>query len=136
MKPCGFRPPNLAARVFDLNGMGIPGTRHEYRRRGQELVYRLQLSPSAASRVYNCELHVQPGYEYPQMIVVGPDLRALAGDRMLPHTYPYRGKGVRLCLWKPKLKEWHWSMKLSDTYIPWTLRWLWYFEDWLHSETK
>jgi hypothetical protein len=67
------------------------------------------------------------------MVILKPDLRVLAGGKKLPHIYPYEGKGTRLCLWKPRYKEWDWSMKLSQTYIPWTVEWLWYFEEWLQS---
>lgn len=68
------------------------------------------------------------------MFVVSPDLRTLVGGRKIPHTYPQAGPGECLCLWMPKLKEWDWHLKLSETYIPWTLRWLYYFEDWLYSD--
>jgi hypothetical protein len=133
LKPIVMSPPNLAMRLLDLAGLNIPGASYEFCG-GRELVYRLPLSPSEASRVYICELHVPPGKDSPRMIVVEPDLRVLAGGRKLPHIYPFDGRGVYLCLWKPKYKEWDWSMRLSETYIPWTLRWLWYFEDWLQSD--
>lgn len=126
-------PPNLAERLLDLRILGLPNTSHEFNK-GKELVFRVGLSPSEMSRVYACELHVPPGKDHPSMIVAAPDLKKLADGRTIPHIYPYEGAGVRLCLWTPKLKEWNWHMKLSETYIPWTLLWLWYFEDWLHSD--
>jgi len=126
-------PPNLAERLLDLSSLGIPGSMYKFNS-GQELVFRVELSPSAASRIYTCELHVPPGKTAPKLIVIEPDLKVLAEGRKLPHTYPYAGKGVWLCLWKPKFNEWNWRMRLSDTYIPWALQWLWYFEDWLHSD--
>jgi hypothetical protein len=126
-------PPNLAERLLDLRSIGLPETSYDFVQ-GKELIFRTELSPSTFSRTYACELHVRPGKAHPSMIIVAPDLYHLAGGRKVPHIYPYAGKGVRLCLWTPRLKEWNWHMKLSDTYIPWTLRWLWYFEDWLQSD--
>jgi hypothetical protein len=124
---------NLAYRVLDLDSLGLPGCSYSFES-GRELIYRLPLSPTVASRIYNCELRVPRGVKSPQMIIVEPDLKGLAGDRQLPHVYPYAGAGTLLCLWHPKNKEWNATMRLSDTYIPWTLRWLWYFEDWLSSD--
>jgi hypothetical protein len=126
-------PPNLAERLLDLESLGLIDASHTFSG-GQKLVFRAPLSPSPVSRIYTCELHVFPGSACPEMIVVEPNLKLLAKRRKLPHTYPYSGNGVRLCLWSPKLKEWDWHMNLSDTYIPWTVRWLWYFEDWLYSD--
>lgn len=126
------RPPDLAVRLLDLAGLGIPGAKHEFKS-GRGLIYRMELSPSSASRLYQCELHVPPGLVVPEMTVRDPDLEMLAGGKKLPHVYPYKGKGVHLCLWRPRYKEWNWSMKLSQTYVPWTIEWLFYFEDWLQT---
>jgi len=127
------KPPNLAQRLLDLKRLKIPGATYTFNG-GKEFIYRVSLSPSSASRVYVCELHLRPGREFPEMIVVSPNLKKLAGNRVLPHIYPYAKAGVKLCLWYPKHREWNFSMSLAETYIPWTLRWLWYFEDWLFSD--
>ena len=124
------RAPNLAVRAMDLSTVPLPNATWKIHS-GRELVYRFQISPSAASRVYECELRVKPGKDQPEMIVLSPDLRDLSGDKRPPHTYLYSGKGVKLCLWRPKYGEWNPSMKLSETYIPWTAEWLLYFEHWL-----
>lgn len=126
------RPPDLAVRLLDLASLGIPGATHEFRS-GRGLTYRMELSPSSASRLYECELHVPPGLVLPEMFVRDPDLNILAGGKKLPHVYPYKGKGIHLCLWQPRYREWTWSMKLSETYVPWTIQWLFYFEDWLST---
>lgn len=126
-------PPSLATRVLDLKRLCIPNTRQRYCG-GKELIFSVELSPTAASRIYTCEIRLRPGISIPEVFIVNPDLRALAGGRALPHIYTHNGRGTRLCLWRPMKHEWHWSMKLSETCIPWTIRWLWYFEDWLHSD--
>ncbi len=105
------RPPNLARRLLELDLLRLPGTTYTFRS-GRKLVYRLEISPSPVSRIYTCELHVKPGISFPEMVVVSPDLQALAGTRPLPHIYPYKGKGTKLCLWTPRYEEWMPAMKL------------------------
>ncbi len=124
---------NLARRALDLDLLALPGVERRYRG-GKAVVYRLPLSPSEASRVYTCELVVYPGRRSPGMYVLSPDLHVLAKGRDLPHVYPSDRKGVRLCLYYPNYREWEPGMKLSETFLPWTLRWLWYFEMWLWSD--
>jgi len=132
MRPGVTYYPNLARRALELDLLQFPGTTFSFRS-GKELVYRMKLSPSAASRIYTCDLHVRPGACHPEVIVVDPNLKVLASGRSLPHVYPHAGKGAKLCLWRPQQQEWHASMKLSETYVPWTVQWLWYFELWLQS---
>jgi hypothetical protein len=67
------------------------------------------------------------------MFVMTPDLRGLAGNDPIPHVYRHDGRGVLLCLWWPKRREWMPQLKLAETFIPWTEEWLWYFEDWLNT---
>lgn len=126
------RPPNLAKRLADFSRLNLPGASHQFMS-GRRLVLRMQLSPSPASRFYQCELHVPAGLAAPKMFVVSPDLHSLASGKRLPHVYPSESIGVPLCLWQPRYPEWDWSMKLSETYIPWTVEWLFYFELWLDT---
>lgn len=126
------RPPNLAARLLDLTQLGLPGVSFVFHA-GRSLSFQMELSPSPASRIYQCELQVPAGLAFPNMIVKSPNLQSLAEGKKLPHIYPYSGKGTRLCLWQPKYKEWDWSMRLSETYIPWTVEWLFYFEHWMDT---
>jgi hypothetical protein len=63
--------------------------------------------------------------------VLRPDLRSLAGKNPIPHIYDHDGPGTKLCLWWPKQREWMPRLKLTETCVPWTAEWLWYFEDWL-----
>lgn len=123
---------NLAQRAFDIDLLALPGAERRFLG-GRAVIYRLSLSPSEASRIYTCELVVYPGRRSPSMYVVSPDLHMLAAGRDLPHIYPSDRHGVRLCLYYPKYHEWTPGMKLSETFVPWTVRWLWYFEMWLLS---
>jgi hypothetical protein len=128
-----IRVPNLAKRALELEMLRLPGTTYTFDS-GRQLIYRLEIAASPASRLYQCELHVHPGTAYPEMIVISPDIQELVGKRKLPHIYPYKKRGTKLCLWTPMYGEWDYSMKLIETYVPWTVEWLWYFEHWLITD--
>lgn len=98
---------------------------------GRELQYRFSIAPSVYGRVYDCLLRMRPDSREPEILVLRPSLAALADGQPIPHTYWHDGPGTKLCLWWPKQREWMPRMKLTDTCIPWTAEWLWYFEDWL-----
>lgn len=51
------------------------------------------------------------------------------GLRLLPHVYPHKGSGTKLCLWLPKAHEWSAQLRLDETYLPWAAEWLDYFEE-------
>ncbi|WP_241822615.1 hypothetical protein [Herbaspirillum sp. C7C8] len=124
------RTPNLAVRAMDLSKIALPNATWRINS-GRELIYRFSISPSAVSRIYECELRVRPGKDAPEMFVLSPNLYELSDGKYPPHIYAHSGKGIKLCLWRPKYGEWKAAMKLSETYIPWTAEWLLYFENWL-----
>ena len=122
--------PTLAQRALELRALPLDGAR-VILHAGCLLRYRFSISPSDFGRIYECELQVTPDARTPEMLVLRPDLTTLANEASLPHIYPNKGPGTKLCLWWPKQREWLPQMKLTETYIPWTSEWLWYFEDWL-----
>jgi len=67
----------------------------------------------------------------PDVFVDAPDLTLLAGGRALPHVY--EEKPTRLCLYRPRAREWVGAMRIDQTIVPWTTLWLFYFEEWLSS---
>lgn len=87
--------------------------------------------PSVMSRRYSVRLEYRQ-HESPSVVVRTPDLVSLAYDRMLPHVYSQCP--VRLCLYMPNTGQWHRSLSLADTIVPWTYLWLDYFEEWLVSD--
>lgn len=123
---------NLAMRAIDVGSVDLPEVERRFLS-GRAVIHRLPLSPTPASRIYTCELAVWPGRP-PEMHVVSPELELLADGRAIPHIYPTDRRGTRLCLYLPKRNEWQSQMKLSETVIPWTLEWLWYFEMWLLTD--
>jgi hypothetical protein len=76
------------------------------------------------------ELDYQQG-EYPEVTVIEPNLPTLAGGKDLPHVYEQ--DPTRLCLFLPWTDEWTPQRKLTETVLPWSLLWLYYFEVWLRS---
>lgn len=68
----------------------------------------------------------------PETYVDAPDLQALAGERMIPHLYGRTPP--QLCLYLPKTYEWQPQMRLDQTVVPWSVLWLFYFEEWLLSD--
>ena len=120
----------LAQRAWELRALPLEGAQLLFFS-GRALHFRFRLVPSEFGRIYTCELRLTPDARPPAMFVLDPNLRALAAEEALPHIYPSKGPGTKLCLWWPKQREWLPQMKLSETYIPWTSEWLWYFEDWL-----
>ena len=65
------------------------------------------------------------------MFIDDPDLLELARGRRLPHVYDQNPP--RLCLYLPNTGEWTSAMRLDQTIVPWSILWLFYFEEWLVS---
>ena len=126
----GQRKPLTAAQQF-VNLRGNPICRGD----GELCVGRLKwcyvANPLAVGRDYDVRIEFEQGGT-PQIYVDRPDLHALAGGRRIPHLYQQRP--VRLCLYLPRAHEWQSWMRLDQTVIPWTVLWLFYFEEWLISD--
>lgn len=93
------------------------------------LSWRFTAQPTPLSRSYHLRILYHLGSR-PDAIVDDPDLAALAGGRRLPHVYEQ--EPPRLCLYLPG--QWSSSMRLVDTIVPWSLLWLFYFEEWLETD--
>jgi len=70
-------------------------------------------------------------WNVPRLFVKAPDISALAGGREIPHVYK---NPLRLCLYLPGSGEWDGRMRIDQTFVPWALVWLYYFEEWLVSD--
>lgn len=123
------RIPTLAERAVELRRLNFPGSRVQLMR-GRELRFTFSISPTSFARLYRCMLVVTRNRS-PRMVILEPDLGALAAGRPLPHIYRHDGPGTILCLWLPRKNEWQPQMRLLDTYLAWTAEWLNYFEEWL-----
>lgn len=123
---------SLAQRGAELLALGWPNSKVEYRQ-GREMRFSFSMAPTPMSRSYRCLLKV-PRSGFPEMIILEPELKLLAGGRPIPHVYPHNNKGTKLCLWLPSAGEWKSSMRFDETYLPWTAEWLDYFEEWLETD--
>jgi hypothetical protein len=89
------------------------------------------LKPTPDSRTYRIRLDYTLG-KLPNVRILSPDLRVLAGSRKLPHTYDQ--KDQRICLFYPDGKYWRPQMSVAVTMMTWTLAWLAFFELWLLTD--
>lgn len=125
----GPRPLTLAQQFLNLQlnpicaGKGVlrPG----------RLLWEFEARPTTLSRIYGIRIFCRQE-DAPDVFVIEPDLVDLAGGRKLPHVYEQ--KPTRLCLYLPRAREWNRSMRIADTVVPWTVLWLFYFEEWLVSD--
>jgi hypothetical protein len=124
------RPRPLTASQQYLNLRGNPVCAGKGELRAGRLTWRYRTSPSALSRDYDLRIEFRQG-DTPDAFVDGPDLRALADGRRIPHVY--KQCPLRLCLYLPKTYEWQPWMRIDQTLVPWAALWLFYFEEWLVS---
>jgi hypothetical protein len=93
-----------------------------------KLRWQFNCIPTPMARTYRIDVQYKVGTN-PDVFVIDPHLPTLAKGQKLPHVYSE--EPTELCLWLPSTKEWHPSLRLDQTVIPWTYLWLYYFEDWL-----
>jgi hypothetical protein len=93
--------------------------------RGRErLVWSGELTPAEYSASYEVLLDHQIG-KFPLVYVARPRLRVVEG-KALPHVYSLN----TLCLFLGN-REWHESIPIADTLVPWASEWLLFYELWL-----
>ena len=129
MRPRGPQPLTPGQQLLLLRGRcGADGAGSLKRGR---LIWDFDARPAPLSRCYRmriCYRLAKP----PEVFVRSPHLPTLAGDRELPHVY--HQDPPRLCLYLPSNGEWSTTMRISDTIVPWSVLWLYYFEDWLATD--
>lgn len=94
-----------------------------------KLVCKSIVRPTHLSREYNVEIRYSIS-NGPEVYVFGDELQKL-DDKDFPHNYgvDIERKRVKLCLYR--FQEFSSDKLLSDTIIPWTIEWLYYYEIWL-----
>lgn len=123
------RPLTAAQQFLNLRTNPIcagAGTLHAGR-----LVWRFHAMPTSLSREYVVRIECRQDGT-PRVFIEDPDLTVLAEGRRLPHVY--QQKPSQLCLYLPNAGEWGAWMRIDQTLVPWTLLWLFYFEEWLTSD--
>jgi hypothetical protein len=94
------------------------------------LRWRVGVTPSPVSRLYTLGISYKPP-DTPNIHVFDPNLIDLAGGRRLPHVYEQ--EPTQLCLFLPGSGQWRRSLLIERTMLPWSVLWLFYFEEWLAS---
>lgn len=89
--------PTFTQRALELQGLDLPESRIE-RRGGKELWFYFQVAPGRFGRLYACLLKLSPDSRKPELVVVKPDLHELAAGKSIPHIFPHKGRGTKLCL--------------------------------------
>jgi len=83
------------------------------------------LQPSALSEVYRVRIAYRVK-ERPRASVLSPPLKGRPDHPSIPHVYT----GLEPCLFLPGSEEWSAEMHISDTIVPWTSLWIYYYELW------
>jgi hypothetical protein len=83
------------------------------------------IQPTPLSTTYKVSVDYELGIG-PDVRVIAPTLTVRPGAEKLPHVY----SGNRLCLYVPGSGQWNPSRPISETTIPWTSLWLYFYEVW------
>lgn len=96
------------------------------------LTWRATIRPTALSEEYRVILSFNE-HQAPKIFVQGQALKGLAKSNF-PHKYEIDEvhKRVRVCLYLPS--ELDYGQPFSETLVPWTAEWLFYYEIWLATE--
>jgi hypothetical protein len=84
-----------------------------------------ELQPTSRSGKYIVEIKYQLK-QLPKIQVIEPKLVINYNGDKIPHVY----LGNKLCLYRPKYNEFTDKNFISETIIPWTSLWLYYYEVW------
>lgn len=88
------------------------------------------IQPTPLSATYKVSVDYEVGLRA-DVRVIEPPLTMRPGAEKLPHVY----SGNRLCLYLPGAGQWSASAPISETTIPWTSLWLYFYEVWHASGT-
>lgn len=92
--------------------------------------FEFSIKPTPISQTYRILFVKYDGY-HPYVYLLYPMFPDEEdGKKLVPHKYNYETQ--RLCLTFPDYEEWE-GNTLPNNYIPWTILWLYYYEEWLFS---
>ena len=83
------------------------------------------VTPSPMSVSYVVQIKYSLDMSQPEVSVLSPKLEK-RGAEDIPHVYP----GEKLCLFRPRKKEWTKDKLIAETIIPWISLWLYHYEIW------
>lgn len=92
-----------------------------------------ELQPTSISQKHKIKITCKDlgkGVYEPIIYVKKPlPLQLAEGKSRLPHVYDH--KKQRICLYEWKKVQWNCSMRISQTIVPWTAEWLYFYEVWV-----
>jgi hypothetical protein len=94
------------------------------------LTWRDTIQPMALAWRYVVELKYRLGEE-PTIRILEPNLRELAGGRLIEHLYSQEEQV--LCVYYPDGREWNAGKSLANTVVLWAHEWIVHFEAWLFT---
>lgn len=86
----------------------------------------LNLKPTTVSKEYKIKIIAKRNSKNVNVFVVAPRVTQYEDGKKVPHLY----SNDSLCLFYPKYNEWKYTDLWSETLIPWTSLWLYYYEVW------
>lgn len=112
--PKRYNPAHQALMVQQLfPSFTVSGTCGQY-------VFRGTLQPINQAERYRVSIRYRQG-EVPRVFVVDPEI-----DEDVPHLH----QDGSLCLFHPKLFNWHGGRLIARYIVPWTAVWLYFYEKW------
>lgn len=87
------------------------------------------LTPDVSTPIYKVKM-VLTYRTFPSVHLLAHNFHRDSEGKLPPHLY----RDLSLCLFYPEFNEWNHSMYLSNTILPWTLRWLFHYEIWKNTE--
>ncbi|HLR70454.1 hypothetical protein [Pseudogracilibacillus sp. ICA-222130] len=117
----------ISQQIIAMN-LAFPKFKQAWKK--NKVVWTGKLQPTPLSKSYLVEITYSLGMLQPKVLVLDPPLEN-RGEEKIPHVYP----GNKLCLFRPKKKEWTKQMVIAETIVPWTTLWLYYYEMW-HATGK
>lgn len=95
-------------------------------------------------KAYKVRVTYFPRIFFPDFQIANPRISVIVDDPVIgldprgtgelpPHIYPNvsRPEFPRLCLFDPATDEWDGEKLIAETILPWTARWLFFFEGWM-----
>lgn len=86
----------------------------------------LSMKPTSVSREYKIKLTARQNRQRVDIFIMEPKVNQYENGKKVPHLY----SDGSLCLFYPKYNEWKYNDLWTETLIPWTSLWLYYYEVW------
>lgn len=95
-----------------------------------KLEWYAKVKPTVYSKEYDVKVEYIIG-KMPKTWILNVDIDKFKAKK-IPHKYKVNieEKKIQICLFRPQYKEWTKSKFISNTIVPWTIEWLYFYEIW------